>query len=558
MATSEQYAQWIVDNQDKKGTPDFETVAAAYKASRSAPVEVKPEQPKEKDMQSWATLPANATNKMLANTFDAVLNTPTNIANLAGAGAGYIGSKLGIDPQHLPSADFQPPNIAHKLLSPVISDKQMTPTQQTADKAIQAGTAMLLNPAQGVRQASANVATGALSGGAGDVVGQITGSPLAELATNIVVPMATAKIASSISAKANSSKEANVTRDATVKDARDVGYVIPPSAAGKGSTLEALSGKYKTEQMSAIKNQEITDKLVRQHLALPENTQITPELLQNIRSEVSNATYEPIRSVGQIKTDNNFVDDLNSILSKRQGASASFPNATKQDVRELINSHRVRQFDSSDALDQISNLRNAAKDAYRAGNSNLGGASKDLANALEDQVERKLTSMGADGETALQNFRNGREYMAKTYTVENALKEGTGHVDAQQIAKDFRKGAPLTGELKQIGKFADTFKKISRIPEGGDSNPFTIMDAVTAAAGAGGSALTMNPLLMGLPLARVGSRYAMLSKPYQNNFASPSYNRPIADLLRNANPNQVAGMTGAMNPNQLGEQLRRK
>ena len=30
MATAEQYAEWIVANADKKGTPDFETVAKAY------------------------------------------------------------------------------------------------------------------------------------------------------------------------------------------------------------------------------------------------------------------------------------------------------------------------------------------------------------------------------------------------------------------------------------------------------------------------------------------------------------------------------------------------
>jgi len=38
MATAEQYAQWIVDNQDKRGTPDFDTVVQAYQAARSMPV----------------------------------------------------------------------------------------------------------------------------------------------------------------------------------------------------------------------------------------------------------------------------------------------------------------------------------------------------------------------------------------------------------------------------------------------------------------------------------------------------------------------------------------
>lgn len=37
MATVEQYAEWIVNNADKKGTPDFETVAAAYQAAKQQP-----------------------------------------------------------------------------------------------------------------------------------------------------------------------------------------------------------------------------------------------------------------------------------------------------------------------------------------------------------------------------------------------------------------------------------------------------------------------------------------------------------------------------------------
>lgn len=37
MATAEQYAEWLVQNQDKKGTPDFDTVATAYRSLRSTP-----------------------------------------------------------------------------------------------------------------------------------------------------------------------------------------------------------------------------------------------------------------------------------------------------------------------------------------------------------------------------------------------------------------------------------------------------------------------------------------------------------------------------------------
>ena len=43
MARAEEYAQWIVDNQDKQGTPEFETVAQAYAQSKSEPTEPSPD-----------------------------------------------------------------------------------------------------------------------------------------------------------------------------------------------------------------------------------------------------------------------------------------------------------------------------------------------------------------------------------------------------------------------------------------------------------------------------------------------------------------------------------
>ena len=39
MATANDYAQWIVNNQDKKGTPEFDTVAKAYQASKNIDIE---------------------------------------------------------------------------------------------------------------------------------------------------------------------------------------------------------------------------------------------------------------------------------------------------------------------------------------------------------------------------------------------------------------------------------------------------------------------------------------------------------------------------------------
>jgi hypothetical protein len=57
VASPEQYAQWIVSNQDKKGTPEFETVAQAYKMARSEPA---PQQAKQASGASNFFGPAEA------------------------------------------------------------------------------------------------------------------------------------------------------------------------------------------------------------------------------------------------------------------------------------------------------------------------------------------------------------------------------------------------------------------------------------------------------------------------------------------------------------------
>jgi hypothetical protein len=43
--SAEKYAEWLVNNADKRGTPEFDTVAEAYKAARAEPEQAKQDQP---------------------------------------------------------------------------------------------------------------------------------------------------------------------------------------------------------------------------------------------------------------------------------------------------------------------------------------------------------------------------------------------------------------------------------------------------------------------------------------------------------------------------------
>lgn len=65
-------------------------------------------------------------------------------------------------------------------------------------------------------------------------------------------------------------KQINPVKQATMQSANEAGYVMPPSQMEAGVVprlVEGLSGKYKTNQLAGIRNQQITDALAKNLLA---------------------------------------------------------------------------------------------------------------------------------------------------------------------------------------------------------------------------------------------------------------------------------------------------
>lgn len=113
---------------------------------------------------------------------------------------------------------------------------------------------------------------------------------------------------------------------------------------------------------------------------------------------------------------------------------------------------------------------------------------------------------------AVKQFREARQLIAKTYSVESALNSQTGNVSAQKLAAQLQKGKQLSGELLTIAKAGDAFKPamqaLKESPK--DLSPLDFATAGIAAAGSGG-----NPLAaLGL-VARPALRSMLLSDPAQ-------------------------------------------
>lgn len=354
-------------------------------------------------------------------------------------------------------------------------------------------------------------ATGALYGAAGGAAGRALGD---------AVGAGVRKIGAAREASRAAQKAANATRDATLAASREAGYVVTPSQAGSGgmvnSLLEGLGGKIKTQQAASVKNQAVTDRLVRQSLGLADDVPISVETLAGVRNQAGQA-YEALRGLGHIKADADLKLALKAATQQSANAAKSFPGLVKASpVDDIVRSLDQPSFDAGDAVDAVKVLRGEADKFYGAGDKATGKAIKGIASAMEDALERSAKASNVPG--LVDGFREARRLIAKTYSVQGSLNHGAGTVSAQKLAAQLNKGKPLSGELKKVAEFAQAFPKAAQ--SGVDVPAFSPLDVFSGGIGVG----LQSPTLLAATAARPAARSVVLNPAYQSMMVNgPSY-----------------------------------
>lgn len=318
----------------------------------------------------------------------------------------------------------------------------------------------------------------------------------------------------------------NAGRDQILKEGQQAGYVNLPSQVGAGRgarMLETVSGKFKAEELASAKNQQVTNSLARKYLGLPDDTPLTTETLDSLR-EQAGTVYQQAAELpaGQV------------------GTQTSKSLATGQKTTTPI------MKSGAQLIEEIKLARDDARSAWKA--FNFGTDKPTQARNAAINADKRVETLEKELETlAKQNnqpqligaLKNARQEIAKIYTVDKALNDATGSVDAKVIGKQLAKGVPISKELAIAGKYAQAFPKVNK-PVSEMPNPFSIYDVIGGSYGAGAG----NPLLFGLPLARVGSRYLMESPSFQQRFVQPQYtpqtvrNIPFGGLLLQGDGNE--------------------
>lgn len=237
----------------------------------------------------------------------------------------------------------------------------------------------------------------------------------------------------------------------TVKNSVDAGYIIPPNMVNpsfKNAAIESFSGKQATGQLASVKNDEVTAKLARQALGLADDAVLTKSALEGIRKTSGNAYAD----VGNLSKQ--AADDLEALKIARNEAQGWFKAYNR----------------SASPLDLAK-----AKDA------------RETANNLEGWLEFHAADAGK--QELIPALHEARKQIAKTYTVERALNDANGSIDARILGRMFDKKLPLSDGLDTIGQFASAFPSIAKSPQSmGSPAAHNLRSVTSLLMGSGGMA----------------------------------------------------------------------
>jgi hypothetical protein len=547
MATADDYAAWIVQNADKKGTPEFDTVAQAYQLAKTDST------PKEQPRTENAGIRGDG--------YNAAMNySPTDTFAGAIRGAGSIGAtlirpfesgaendarRLAMD-DALRSMGANPDSAQYKtaklggeiagtsgigggaaaLLSKIPGAAAALPTLLPALKT----GGMSAGGATGLYGLLNRVAGGAVSGGltAGAIDPKDAETGMMIGAASPAVIQAVGKAGQAIGARSASAfedaKNAFNRRgqiNDTIRQSVDAGYKIPPNMVKpslKNQVIESISGKQATQQIVSLKNSEITDGLVRKALGIADDAPLSAGTLENLRKTAGKAYAEVSSLSPQAAND---LEALKVARNEAQGWFKAYNRSARPDDLKL------------------------AKEA------------RTLSDSLETALEQHAASAGKP--ELIPALRDARKQIAKTYTVGRALNDAAGSVDAKVLGRMHEKGLPLSDGLDVAGRFASAFPSIAKTAQQSGSpasHNLKSMASLMMGSGGAGAGIAMGGGLLSAPLAAGAAAIPFVAPAAARSIMfRKGAQRGLVDAAPKAS--QIQGLLGMLSDQELQQLLLR-
>ena len=343
---------------------------------------------------------------------------------------------------------------------------------------------------------------------AGGKVASLTGSPLAGALTNAGIQGLPMLAGGELPGLRDAPADPGPDVAPEVAAAREAGIKLTPTQAQApggaiGRGIESLTGTAKLERALSRVNAATVGRLAGEDLGI--DGPLSRAALKDAKA-APNAVYGEVAKLGNVPVDDAFRQKIAAIANPGGG---SFGFDTPADIARLKEGYgSLENFDAGDAVSKARQLRRDASSnigaRYNPMQQALGHAQRAVADALEDQLERHVAATGGPSDLLkhrvaatggpsdlllrhlaateepsdlLQRYRDARVQLAKINTVDQALRAGKGQVSALNLAKQLDRGAPLSGNLRDVAEAAQHFPRamqdLSKIR---DEGPLSALD----------------------------------------------------------------------------------
>jgi hypothetical protein len=469
MATADEYAAWIVKNADKKGTPAFDTVAAAYKDARSAAL-VAPTTPESGIPQGRggvSQIPTEpganlattqAPPSSLLGEIRGGLETIPALAS--GAVSGFVSPIAGVLGSLAQGKGAKEGERIAGQVSQAMTYQPRTPEAQRNVQAIGNAMAPLVGvpiPTMNMLAQSAPAAiraVGDVARSEGNLIKGAVQAPLQARATRI-----------------QEGRVAQSYKDAPIIDAAKAaerqGFAVNPAITNPttGNKTKAMAVGSAFEEIASKKNADQAVNVVRKDLGATPTEQLTPAIVDRALDQASKP-YAPIRSMPVVQASDQVLSSIKALdkpATLGGKAQAKIVSSLIDDVIQELQDGRS----GTQILDDVRQMRRQAQSVYKSrdsGNNPLpsdvaqADARMGIANALE-----KLIDENAPNSQTLKEFQQARQRMAQIYDHERAINFANQTVDPQVYAKLLNdKKGNMTGVGADIGKIAATFPDVMK------------------------------------------------------------------------------------------------
>lgn len=245
-------------------------------------------------------------------------------------------------------------------------------------------------------------------------------------------------------------------------EAQRLGIALSPADVQPTTGKKIITALAGTEGTKALQQANVNNirKIALNEMDLPPDTQLDSSSAFNAARLKVAKPYNDIQKLPTMVGDENIITSLNNLRADEaiigSESKAKAINAIIDDAVSKVNAG----MDGQQVLRNIKALRQRAQKTYNNKSADLpaldaADTNLAIASVLEDLVESNVRDP-----RLLDNFRDARRKMARTYAYEGATDLNTGMIDVNRLAKITAKDNAMTGDIASLGKIAGNFPDV--------------------------------------------------------------------------------------------------